>query len=291
MQQGCSGETNMKPALEHPIRLRKRTPRRAFEAVKWFAKNGPPDAPALPICYDERETLKIGSLPHIVAWFASSLECRDFNFEGHPWFEDYARGVLASAYAPDFITQDPVLAQRFPPRALRGLGPGLVWRLDYTPASIRHANVSQQKSFMEGPPPVHSASDDDFVPRDAANIPDSYAPWAKHFLCVSDEFIARATRCAPYKRLPRKWSTDHPGESFSQRVGNHELTVRAADHGWVIQRCDFLSDKSEVLAHSLLFAPVLCPTYATAARLAEACHPDSHPRYFLTWYDFYAEVV
>lgn len=127
------------------------------------------------------------------------------------------------------------------------------------------------------------------APIDAANAPASYAPWAKYFLCISDEFIAHATKCAPYKRLPRRWSPEE--DSFCRQVRKHELIVRPADHGWLIERRDLLSDKLEVLAHLLIFAPVLCPTHATAARLAEACYPDPHPRYYLTWYDTCAEVV
>jgi hypothetical protein len=200
---------------------------------------------------------------------------------------------LASPYAPDFITQDQGLRQRFSPTPLRGLGPGLCWELRFSPAKIRHAAVSQQRRFLAGSPPPLFTLEEDLIKRDAANVPDWYAPWAKHFLCVSDEFLAHATKCTPYKRLPRRWSTDrfYPGDSFSRRLGNHELTVRAADHGWLIQCHDLLSDELRVLAHLLIFAPVLCPTYATAARLAEACYPVPHPRYYLTWYDSYAEVV
>ena len=34
--------------------------RRALSARKWFDLYGPPDAPPLPLSYDEREDLKIG---------------------------------------------------------------------------------------------------------------------------------------------------------------------------------------------------------------------------------------
>ena len=103
---------------------------RVLQARKWFADTGPPDAPPLPVSYGERESLKKGGLPHIVAWYARSLDALDYDFDGHPPFEDYARGVMASPLAPDFITQDADLLRRFPPRRLDGLGPGLVWRPD-----------------------------------------------------------------------------------------------------------------------------------------------------------------
>ena len=101
--------------------------RRALFAHKWFALNGPPDAPPLPLSYDEREDLKIGGLPHIVAWFACSLACLDYDVSEHPSFEDYARGVMASDHAPDFIKKEEELQRRFPPCPLTGLGPALVW--------------------------------------------------------------------------------------------------------------------------------------------------------------------
>ena len=100
----------------------------ALAARDWFGRTAPQDAPPLPLSCGEREALKSGGLPHIVAWFASSLEHCDYDFDGHPSFEDYARGVLASPFAPDFIKQDQALRKRFPPRQLHGLGPGLVWR-------------------------------------------------------------------------------------------------------------------------------------------------------------------
>jgi hypothetical protein len=102
--------------------------RRARFARKWFADNGPPDIQPLPLGYDERESLKGGGVPHILAWYARSLACRKYDVLEHPLFDDYARGVMASEYAPDFITKNEELRQRFPPLLLKGLGPGLCWK-------------------------------------------------------------------------------------------------------------------------------------------------------------------
>jgi hypothetical protein len=99
----------------------------ALEARDWFTHHGPPDASPLPLSYGDREDLKRGGLPHLVAWFARSLAARAYNYREHPLFDDYAAGVLASAYAPEFITRDQQLQGRFPPRHLPGLGPGLYW--------------------------------------------------------------------------------------------------------------------------------------------------------------------
>jgi hypothetical protein len=53
---------------------------------------------------------------------------RDFETEGHPRFEEYARGVMASPETPDHVRNDPNLLGRFPPTPLPGLGGGLIWR-------------------------------------------------------------------------------------------------------------------------------------------------------------------
>ena len=80
--------------------------RRARTARKWFADNGPPDLQPLPLGYDERERLKHGGADHILAWYARSLDGENYDVVRHPPFEDYACGVMASEFAPDFIKKD-----------------------------------------------------------------------------------------------------------------------------------------------------------------------------------------
>src|SRR5262245_46393248 len=111
----------------NPATSRKRPRWRPKVARQWFARTAPPDAPPLPLSYEERESLKGGGLPHLVAWYARSLETLNYVVFDHPPFEDYASGVLASPFAPDFIKQDEQLRGRFPPTPLNGLGPGLIW--------------------------------------------------------------------------------------------------------------------------------------------------------------------
>lgn len=101
--------------------------RKARAARKWFADAGPQDAQPLPLGYNERERLKHGGVDHILAWYARSLDCRNYDVLAHPVFEDYARGVMASEFAPEFVTEDEKLKKRFPPRPLTGMGPGLCW--------------------------------------------------------------------------------------------------------------------------------------------------------------------
>jgi hypothetical protein len=112
---------------EDNIRPLKKLARAALLAREWFAIHGPADAPPLPLSMGDREHLKGGGVPHILAWYARSLECRGYDVLEHPLFERYACGVMASEYAPDFIKNEQLL-KRFPPRPLDGLGPGLCWR-------------------------------------------------------------------------------------------------------------------------------------------------------------------
>jgi hypothetical protein len=91
------------------------------------ADNGPPDLQPLPLGYNERERFKHGGVDHILAWYARSLDCRNYDALAHPAFEDYARGVMASDHAPDFIKKDEELQKRFPPRPLQWLNNALVW--------------------------------------------------------------------------------------------------------------------------------------------------------------------
>lgn len=103
----------------------------AVLARQWFTDNGPADADLqpLPLGYDERESLKKGGAPHILAWYARSLETLDYDVIEHPSFYDYACGVMASSeHAPAFITEDQQLKRRFPPRRLSGLICGLYWQ-------------------------------------------------------------------------------------------------------------------------------------------------------------------
>jgi len=110
-----------------PVDPQKQSAGRALNARARFGSDNP-GMPRLPLSYEEREDLKRGGLEHIVAWFARSLEALDYDCGRHPSFDEYACGVMASPLAPDFITHDPELSRRFPPRPLDGLGPGLCWR-------------------------------------------------------------------------------------------------------------------------------------------------------------------
>lgn len=132
---GHGGETVENPVTgsrwvkgKDPVEAQREAAYRALMARRWFAGVAPEDAPFLPLSYEECERLKVGGISTIVAWFAQSLMRLDYDLESHPSFEEYARGVMASPNAPDFIKKDPDLRRRFSPVSLCGLGSGLFWR-------------------------------------------------------------------------------------------------------------------------------------------------------------------
>src|SRR5215211_5846805 len=79
--------------IEDPIGPQKEAACRALRAQQRFAKDGPPDAPRLPLSYWAREKLKVGGLPHLVACYARSLEGLGYDYDAHCSFDEYARGV------------------------------------------------------------------------------------------------------------------------------------------------------------------------------------------------------
>lgn len=109
----------------------------ALLASEWFARNGPPDAPPLPLGYDERERLKGGRglLAYILALFARSLEGRHYNVKEHPPLADYVSGVLWEAERvdskigrlPNYPDELAELKKRYPPAMLAGIGPPFCW--------------------------------------------------------------------------------------------------------------------------------------------------------------------
>jgi len=101
---------------------------RAEAAREWFAVHGPTDLQPLPLGYREREHCQgLSGAHYILKWYARSLAGTHYDVHKHPPFYDFACGVMASEFAPDFTKNDEELQKRFPPCPLSGLGPGLMW--------------------------------------------------------------------------------------------------------------------------------------------------------------------
>ena len=117
---------------EDSISLQKRAACRALFAEACFAIYGPRNAPLLPLSDVDMADMKYTDpLSHVISCFAHSLMAHDWDFHNYPSFEEFARGCMASEYAPDFVKNDKLLLKRYPPRHLPGLGPGLGWHTQH----------------------------------------------------------------------------------------------------------------------------------------------------------------
>jgi hypothetical protein len=126
---------------EDPIAPQKRDARRSLLAREWFYEFGPHDAPPPPLSSWEIEDMRYKKpFHHLIAHFAMSLRCKDWDFNIHPSFEDFASSVLASDYVPHFppgfLENDEELRKRYPPRALCPIGRGLCWE----PPKVNESN-------------------------------------------------------------------------------------------------------------------------------------------------------
>jgi hypothetical protein len=113
-----------------PIKKQKEAAYRRLLIREYFALNGPPDAPLMPIDDWERDHAKhlSGLLGFITAQFIWSLESQD-DLRVHPPFADFASGLLwqhdnnvVGCSLPYFPPEQfAELKRRFPPRKLEGL--------------------------------------------------------------------------------------------------------------------------------------------------------------------------
>lgn len=236
--------------------------RRALQARVWFASNSPPDAPCLPLSYEEREHLKAGGLPHIVAWYAASLENQRYEYRKHPPFDEYACGVMASPHAPEFIKQDHRLSNRFPPCLLEGLGSALIWE----PLG----------------PPIKARPYSKVIMRSDILLPDGYAEWANSFVVVTSDFIREVAGHVPYwskrvlleckyERVPLKRECYVSYGWTNKKSGQVErFYIEKYPQGWIIEvrGKNYYGPDARVLANTFFGLPMLAPTLPQASRLA-----------------------
>jgi hypothetical protein len=117
-----------------PIEQQKEEARRPLLAREWFRIHGPADAQPLPAFYTDRTAHDL--LTYVVRLYGRSLAGRDYDVSEHPPFADYVRGVLWESELPDGgfwdisgypIEEVRALKKRYPPRMLKGMGPGACW--------------------------------------------------------------------------------------------------------------------------------------------------------------------
>jgi len=111
-----------------PIRLQKRIAYNALRAREDFARNGPADAPRLPLEHWECEQVRWSGRPldYLTAQYAKCMVAL-YNVKAHLSFDDYASGVLwehdnvpgsALPFTPEQLAE---VKRRYPPRKLEGL--------------------------------------------------------------------------------------------------------------------------------------------------------------------------
>jgi hypothetical protein len=118
-----------------PIATQKKKAIAALLVREWFAVNGPPDAPPLPLSHADVEDYRSKSgLARIVGFYARSLSRQGYGRQrydvcNHPSFDDFARGLMALAKERGLrgLEQDETLMRRFPPRPLVGMTPSAYW--------------------------------------------------------------------------------------------------------------------------------------------------------------------
>ena len=117
----------------------------ALLAREWVAKNGPQDAPPLPLCLDDRDAMRsAGGLEAIFGFYARSLSFVDYDVDEHPSFDDFACGLMAVAVATGLwsLEKDAQLLMRFPPRPLEGMySVGAYWSHPLAPPRAMPPNT------------------------------------------------------------------------------------------------------------------------------------------------------
>jgi hypothetical protein len=111
-----------------PIAPQKEYAMVALLAREWFAVNGPPDAPPLPL-YDFDSYRGARGLKGVVGFYARSLSRQDYDLRKHPSFDDFARGLMALAMEKGVwnLEKDETLIRRFPPLPLASMTPSAFW--------------------------------------------------------------------------------------------------------------------------------------------------------------------
>ena len=125
-----------------PIKPQKEAAKRALLARALFAITGPVDAQPLPVSQRERDDVETRHgystsqylFRHLLKRYSKSLENLQFDFDKHPSFAEYMRGVMWYADSPDWHDTLPFAAEglaelkkRFPPKKLEGLNPRYFW--------------------------------------------------------------------------------------------------------------------------------------------------------------------
>jgi len=136
--------------------------------------------------------------------------------------------------------------------------------------------------------PVRSAIDK-VIPRTAVDIDDGYFPWATDFALLTDAYTARVATCPPTGAWVKMYPGNPPdngGNRHYRNLGNAQVRIDIdylQPAGWMIELIhgDLEDCDGRILTFVRGNMPVLCATFRSAMRLAEASLPNSH--YHLCW--------
>jgi hypothetical protein len=106
----------------------------ALVARERFRQDAPAWAGELPVHVDRCMEMRHDECPRValVAHYGFSLLATDpaYDYDAHPAFDTFARGLMADAHTPTLIRNDPARAE-FPPEVLPGICDGMLyWRTD-----------------------------------------------------------------------------------------------------------------------------------------------------------------
>jgi hypothetical protein len=138
---------------EDSIAYQKHTAEEALLAQEWFAVYGPPNAPLLPLLPGDWDRMRYGGtvgLDVLIGFYARSLNFQGWKVHNHPTFEDFARGLMTFPDIRSRAGQDPLVAERYPPRVLVGMHNGAFWEPPAA-AAINRGPVKPPSQSMRVP--------------------------------------------------------------------------------------------------------------------------------------------
>jgi hypothetical protein len=110
---------------------------------------------------------------------------------------------------------------------------------------------------------------DQVIDRAMTDFPDHLLPWATSFVKVKFDRAGNGELGRPVLHNWRQ--LEFKPDTFQRHIGERTLYVTEYEHGWILELGHELENGREafILTYVLGELPMLCPTLADAARLAE----------------------
>ena len=101
--------------------------------------------------------------------------------------------------------------------------------------------------------------------------------WATHVAPISTEYVkyvSGESRLESVKSIRERWQKGPLKANVRWRVEGYTLLIFREPGGWIVHR---ERDGRQTLSTTLGDMPILCRSFAAAAKLAEASHPSPPP--------------